>query len=273
MAFTRKIEKVQPGLRNDGGWGSDQPVTFNGLVTFTGGTSGVSGGGSPITSTSNQAFAVGPGGNTNPVFNVDGSTASQATGLNINGRAAGSGTLVSVISSGTNEALSISSKGSGAINLTGGTGASVNALVPVGVNSTSANSLTVGPNGATNPGFQVDSSTSSAVTGIQIKGAAAGSGVGVGVISSGTNENLILNSKGSGTCAVQTFITQSAGGAVGAGIQFTSALTGLYAGTGAPTLSAAKGSIYTNTTATTITTRLYVNTDGATTWTNLTTTA
>ena len=48
---------------------------------------------------------------------------------------------------------------------------------------------------------------------------------------------------------------------------------GIYFGTGAPGFSAAKGSLYTNTTATTTTTRLYVNTDGATTWTNLTTAA
>jgi hypothetical protein len=48
---------------------------------------------------------------------------------------------------------------------------------------------------------------------------------------------------------------------------------GVFSGSGAPSLSAPKGSIYTNTTATTTTTRLYVNTDGGTTWTNLTTAA
>ncbi len=37
-------------------------------------------------------------------------------------------------------------------------------------------------------------------------------------------------------------------------------------GSGAPTLSAPKGSLYINVTATTTTTRLYVNTDGGTTW-------
>jgi hypothetical protein len=45
-------------------------------------------------------------------------------------------------------------------------------------------------------------------------------------------------------------------------------------GTGAPTgLSAAKGTLYINTTATTTTTRLYINTDGATTWANFTASA
>ncbi len=45
-------------------------------------------------------------------------------------------------------------------------------------------------------------------------------------------------------------------------------------GTGAPTgLTAAKGTLYINTTATTTTTRLYINTDGATTWANFTASA
>lgn len=44
----------------------------------------------------------------------------------------------------------------------------------------------------------------------------------------------------------------------------------IYYGTGAPSFSAAKGSLYIQTNATTTTTRLYVNTDGATTWANFT---
>jgi hypothetical protein len=45
------------------------------------------------------------------------------------------------------------------------------------------------------------------------------------------------------------------------------------AGTGAPTFSAAKGTVYSNITGSSTATRLYVNTDGATTWTNVTTAA
>ena len=44
-------------------------------------------------------------------------------------------------------------------------------------------------------------------------------------------------------------------------------------GAGAPTFSAAKGTIYLNTTATTTTTRLYINTNGSTTWTYFTSNA
>lgn len=44
-------------------------------------------------------------------------------------------------------------------------------------------------------------------------------------------------------------------------------------GSGAPTMSAPKGSLYINTAATTTTTRLYINTNGTTGWTNFTTAA
>lgn len=37
-------------------------------------------------------------------------------------------------------------------------------------------------------------------------------------------------------------------------------------GSGVPAMAAKKGSLYVNTSATTTTTRLYINTDGSTTW-------
>lgn len=48
---------------------------------------------------------------------------------------------------------------------------------------------------------------------------------------------------------------------------------GISAGTGAPTASASKGSLYIRTDGSSSSTRIYVNTDGATTWTNVTTAA
>lgn len=48
----------------------------------------------------------------------------------------------------------------------------------------------------------------------------------------------------------------------------------LMTGAGAPTgITAPKGSLYLNSTATTTTTRIYINSDGATTWVTLTTSA
>ena len=45
------------------------------------------------------------------------------------------------------------------------------------------------------------------------------------------------------------------------------------AGTGTPTFSAKKGTLYINLTGSSTSTRLYINTDGATTWTNFTSAA
>jgi hypothetical protein len=72
---------------------------------------------------------------------------------------------------------------------------------------TSANELTAGPNGSTNPSFNVDASTPSAATGLSVKAAAAGSGLAVSVISSGTNESLTINAKGSGTITLGSVST------------------------------------------------------------------
>ena len=49
---------------------------------------------------------------------------------------------------------------------------------------------------------------------------------------------------------------------------------GVYSGAGAPSsLTAAKGSLYLNTTGSSTSTRAYINTDGGTTWTAVTTAA
>lgn len=65
-----------------------------------------------------------------------------------------------------------------------------------------------------------------------------------------------------------------AGGSTSVGIKLSSTSNlGWYVGTGAPTLSAGKGSLYCRTDATTTTTRLYINTDGGTTWANFTASA
>jgi len=53
----------------------------------------------------------------------------------------------------------------------------------------------------------------------------------------------------------------------------TTAGLGIYVGSGAPTVSAAQGSLYIRTDGSSTSTRLYVNTTGSTTWTNVTTAA
>lgn len=72
------------------------------------------------------------------------------------------------------------------------------------VKSSSSNAFSVGPNGATNPSFQVNASAASAATGLSVISNAAGSGVSLQVTSSGTNEGLELRPKGSGGASVYT---------------------------------------------------------------------
>lgn len=56
-------------------------------------------------------------------------------------------------------------------------------------------------------------------------------------------------------------------------VKMGSAEVGIYWGTGAPSFTAAKGSLFIRTDGSSTSTRIYVNTDGAGTWTNVTTAA
>lgn len=80
--------------------------------------------------------------------------------------------------------------------------ANINATATIISSSASANALTAGPSGATSPSFNVDASTASAVTGLNVKSAASGGGLALSVISSATNENLTLDAKGSGSVTI-----------------------------------------------------------------------
>ncbi len=65
-----------------------------------------------------------------------------------------------------------------------------------------------------------------------------------------------------------------AGGTAGAGVLMsTTSNFGIFFGSSAPTLSAAKGSLYLRSDGSGTTSRAYINTDGGTTWTNITTAA
>lgn len=60
---------------------------------------------------------------------------------------------------------------------------------------------------------------------------------------------------------------------VGAADSVSGTTPGIYSGTGAPSFTAAKGSLYLRLDGSSTSTRAYINTNGATTWTNLTTAA
>ena len=70
------------------------------------------------------------------------------------------------------------------------------------ITSASANAFSVGRQGTTDPALNVDASTALSATGINIKSAAAAGGVAVSVISSGANEALTVNAKGTGTIGI-----------------------------------------------------------------------
>jgi len=96
---------------------------------------------------------------------------------------------------------------------------------PQTITGANANALDVGRLGATTPGFQVDTSTASSVTGIKIKSAAAAAGVAISVISSGTNENGTLDAKGSGTFTINGSGTGAV--VIGHGLTSTAGATAL----------------------------------------------
>jgi hypothetical protein len=60
-------------------------------------------------------------------------------------------------------------------------------------------------------------------------------------------------------------------GGMAAFLMSSTAGLGIYVGSGAPTVSAAQGSLYLRTDGSSTSTRLYVNTNGTTGWTNVTT--
>jgi hypothetical protein len=77
-----------------------------------------------------------------------------------------------------------------------------------------------------------------------------------------------------GQISMQTGIAPPAAGANTAGIKMSSTANfGVFYGSGAPTFSAAQGSIYLRTDGSSTSTRMYINSNGSTTWTNVTTAA
>lgn len=75
------------------------------------------------------------------------------------------------------------------------------------IQSTSVTAFAVGANGSSNPAFSVDASTGSQVAGLNVKGAVTGGTVAVAAIDSGSNTNLTINAKGTGTIGIGSVST------------------------------------------------------------------
>lgn len=89
--------------------------------------------------------------------------------------------------------------------------------------NTSATGLVVGANGATNPVFQVDSSTASQAAGMKLTGAATGGTVALAAIDSGSNTNITINGKGTGTIGIGSVSTGAV--TITPGLTLSAALT------------------------------------------------
>jgi len=75
-----------------------------------------------------------------------------------------------------------------------------------------------------------------------------------------------------GNITADSNVAPAAGG-MAAFLASSTAGLGIYVGSGVPSISAAQGSIYLRTDGSSTSTRLYVNTNGSTGWTNVTTAA
>lgn len=81
-------------------------------------------------------------------------------------------------------------------------GAANSLTVPQTIQAATSQAFAVGLNGATNPAFNIDSSTALQADGLNVKALDAGNGAQVSVITSGTNSPLTIDSAGSGTITI-----------------------------------------------------------------------
>ncbi len=199
-------------------------LSVTGISTFTGAV-GVNNT-LTVTSASANALAVGRQGTTNPAFQVDASAATSVTGWRVTSNATGgaAGAALTVVSSATNEYGHINAKGNAILYLndtgTGtislGAGGGGIAMASFGyISSNAAQAFAVGPNGQTNPVFQVDGSTASQAAGLKVTGAATAGTVAIVATDSGAAANLSANAKGAGSIKIGD--TSTGGVEVGAG--------------------------------------------------------
>ncbi len=83
-----------------------------------------------------------------------------------------------------------------------------------------------------------------------------------------------LNPEFEGSVRVGSATAVTAAGSTGVGLLIGNTTNfGIFFGSGAPTIQASKGSLYLRSDGSSTSTRLYINTNGAATWTNVTSAA
>lgn len=107
------------------------------------------------------------------------------------------------VATGTSIALGGATLGGNALAVTGSAAISSTLTSAAhAITSASATALSAGLTGATNPAFNVDASTALQVAGLNVKGAATGGTVALSVTDSGSNANISIDAKGSGTVTI-----------------------------------------------------------------------
>ena len=206
---------------------------------------------------------------------TSGGTAPQGTGAYVRATSPSLTTPALGVATATSLAINGATIGSNGLAVTGTVAISSTVTSAAHtITSASANALAVGLAGTSNPAFNVDASTATSATGLNVKSAAAAGGLAVAVISSGTDENLTINAKGAGTIGIGTIstgvVTITSGGTApqgtGAYVRATSptlttpalgvatatsvAIGGAALGSGPSTLSITGAVLYTNTAVT-----------------------
>jgi len=147
------------------------------------------------------------------------------------------------------------------------------------LSSTGANNVSIFTNANSQEQMRV-SHTASAVNYVQVTGAATSGAPAISAQGSDGTIGLQLTPKGGGNItsvgglAILNSTAIPAGGTLNTGLRFSSTASfGIFFGSGAPTLSAAQGSIYLRSDGSGTANRMYINTNGSTTWTNVVTAA
>lgn len=140
-------------------------------------------------------------------------TASAVNEITIGNAATGGSPFIKATGGDTNVSLPIDAKGSGTLTLNGTAtgniilGRAATTSFTITQTSASATAFESGLNGGTNPVFRLVNNIANQATGISITGRAAAAGADLTVLSSGTNESMCLNAKGSGTVLVNETAT------------------------------------------------------------------
>ncbi len=176
------------------------PVVANNLACFSG-TTGLlkdCGSAAGITALTGDVTASGSGSVAATLATAQPGAHTWALGQTFSSAMTYGGVTLSNAVTGTgNMVLSAGPTFTGAITASIGNFSSTLTSAAHTVTSASASAFTVGLNG-TNPAFQVDASAGSQATGIKVTGFAAAGGVAIAPISSGSNENIVINALGSG---------------------------------------------------------------------------